>query len=155
MSYEAILYEKDGPLVTITLNRPQMLNAINPTMESELYRALDEADADPEVRAIILTGAGRAFSAGFDVARPCHVEAGAESAPRAREDDRPRLGVRIGLVQGPVQLGLHGGVDRVEQLGAVQRDRDQWPMLLVQNRLVGHFDLHPSRGRRAAAGRGA
>jgi enoyl-CoA hydratase/carnithine racemase len=70
MSYEAILYEKDGPLVTITLNRPQMLNAINPTMESELYRALDEADADPEARAIILTGAGRGFCAGFDVARP-------------------------------------------------------------------------------------
>ena len=70
MSYEAILYEKTGPVVTITLNRPQMLNAINPTMESELYRALDDADADPEARAIILTGAGRAFSAGFDVARP-------------------------------------------------------------------------------------
>ena len=70
MSYEAILYEKDGPLVTITLNRPQLLNAINPTMESELYQALDEADADPEARAIILTGAGRAFCAGFDVARP-------------------------------------------------------------------------------------
>jgi enoyl-CoA hydratase/carnithine racemase len=70
MAYEAILYEKNGPVVTITLNRPQMLNAINPTMESELYRALDEADADPEARAIILTGAGRAFCAGFDVARP-------------------------------------------------------------------------------------
>ncbi len=70
MSYEAILYEKNGPVVTITLNRPQMLNAINPTMESELYRALDEADADTEARAIILTGAGRAFCAGFDVARP-------------------------------------------------------------------------------------
>jgi enoyl-CoA hydratase len=70
MAYEAILYEKNGPVVTITLNRPQMLNAINPTMESELYQALDEADADPEARAIILTGAGRGFCAGFDVARP-------------------------------------------------------------------------------------
>jgi enoyl-CoA hydratase/carnithine racemase len=70
MAYEAILYEKSGPVATITLNRPQMINAINPTLEAEMHQALDEADADPEVRAIILTGAGRGFCAGFDVARP-------------------------------------------------------------------------------------
>src|SRR5688572_6369507 len=69
MAYETILYEKQAPVVTITLNRPDTLNAINPTMTAELHRALDEAEADAEVRAIIVTGAGRAFSAGYDIGR--------------------------------------------------------------------------------------
>jgi enoyl-CoA hydratase/carnithine racemase len=69
MAYETILYEIAGPVATITLNRPQALNAISPQMTAELHTALDEADADPAVRAIILTGAGRAFSAGYDIAR--------------------------------------------------------------------------------------
>ncbi|HEV8438082.1 MAG TPA: enoyl-CoA hydratase/isomerase family protein [Methylomirabilota bacterium] len=69
MSYETILYEKTAPVVTITLNRPQTLNAINPQMTAELHQALDQADADSGVRAIVLTGAGRAFSAGYDIAR--------------------------------------------------------------------------------------
>jgi len=69
MPYETILYEKKGPVLTITLNRPDTLNAINPQMTAELHAALDQADADAETRAIILTGAGRGFSAGFDIAR--------------------------------------------------------------------------------------
>src|SRR5216117_2745185 len=69
MPYETILYEKKGPVLTITLNRPDTLNAINPQMAAELHAALDQADADAETRAIILTGAGRGFSAGFDIAR--------------------------------------------------------------------------------------
>lgn len=69
MSYETILYEKAGPVVTITLNRPETINALNPQLVAELHQALDGADADPEVRAMILTGAGRGFSAGYDIAR--------------------------------------------------------------------------------------
>src|SRR5213593_3584358 len=64
MAYETIVYDKKGPVVTITLNRPDTINAINPQMTAELHGALDEADTDAEVRAIILTGAGRGFSAG-------------------------------------------------------------------------------------------
>jgi enoyl-CoA hydratase len=66
-TYEHILYDVDGPVATVTLNRPQALNAITPELEAELHRALDEADRDRAVRAIILTGAGRAFSAGYDM----------------------------------------------------------------------------------------
>jgi enoyl-CoA hydratase/carnithine racemase len=69
MAYETILYEKQAAVVTITLNRPDTLNAINPTMTAELHRALDEAEADADVRAMIVTGAGRAFSAGYDIGR--------------------------------------------------------------------------------------
>jgi enoyl-CoA hydratase/carnithine racemase len=68
MAYEHILYDKDSPVVIITLNRPDALNALSPALELELHAALDEADADSEARAIILTGAGRAFSAGYDMA---------------------------------------------------------------------------------------
>src|SRR5215472_5303308 len=67
MPYEHILYEKQGPVATITLNRPEALNAITPQMTTELHEALDVADADAGVRAIILTGAGRAFSAGYAI----------------------------------------------------------------------------------------
>jgi enoyl-CoA hydratase/carnithine racemase len=69
MPYETILYEIDGPVATITLNRPDTLNAINPQMTVELHQALDAAEADGTVRAIVLTGSGRAFSAGYGIGR--------------------------------------------------------------------------------------
>ncbi len=64
--YAEILYEKQRKGVLITLNRPEAMNAISRTMEQELAQALDEAENDPEVRALVITGAGRAFSAGMD-----------------------------------------------------------------------------------------
>lgn len=67
MPYQYLLYQKDGTIVTITLNRSEALNAMNPELEAEIHHALDEADEDEAVRAVILTGSGRAFSAGYDV----------------------------------------------------------------------------------------
>ena len=72
--YENILYEKQRRGVLITLNRPERLNAISPDLERELHEALDEAEADPEVRAIVLTGAGRAFSSGYDISGEAEFE---------------------------------------------------------------------------------
>jgi enoyl-CoA hydratase len=66
MTYQTILYEADGPIATITLNRPEALNAIVPPMPDELAAALAEANADAAVRVIILEGAGDSFCAGFD-----------------------------------------------------------------------------------------
>jgi enoyl-CoA hydratase/carnithine racemase len=66
-SYQAILYEKQRKGVLITLNRPDSLNALSPQMRTELHAALDEAERDPEVRAIVITGAGRAFCSGADI----------------------------------------------------------------------------------------
>ena len=68
-NYEHILYEKQRGGVLITLNAPERMNSINPDMENELHEALDEADTDPDVRAIVLTGAGRAFSSGYQMGR--------------------------------------------------------------------------------------
>lgn len=67
MAYQNILYELQEPVAIITLNRPETLNAISPALEAELHAALDEADQDDRVRVIILTGAGRAFSSGYDI----------------------------------------------------------------------------------------
>ena len=67
MVYEQILYEIKDHILTLTLNRPDHLNAFTPQMRKELIDALDRADADDQVRAIIVTGAGRAFCAGADL----------------------------------------------------------------------------------------
>ncbi|MBV9914938.1 MAG: crotonase/enoyl-CoA hydratase family protein [Solirubrobacterales bacterium] len=68
MAYEQITAEVSERILTITLNRPERLNAWTPTMCQELIEALDRADEDDEVRAVIITGAGRAYCAGADLA---------------------------------------------------------------------------------------
>jgi enoyl-CoA hydratase len=68
MSYQDLLYGVEDKVATIALNRPERMNALTQTLETEIHRALDEADADRDVRAIILTGNGAAFCAGYDQA---------------------------------------------------------------------------------------
>ena len=67
MTYESILYEVDQHVALLTLNRPERLNAWNTHMAAEIGSALAAAQADDEVRAVVLTGAGRAFCAGQDL----------------------------------------------------------------------------------------
>ena len=67
MSYETITYEVAEQILTITLNRPDKLNAFTGQMMAEMIDAFDKADADDDVRAIIVTGAGRGFCAGADL----------------------------------------------------------------------------------------
>ncbi len=66
MSYETVLYETDGAIATVTLNRPERLNTIVPPMPDELQDAVEAASLDAAVKVIVLRGAGRAFCAGFD-----------------------------------------------------------------------------------------
>jgi len=66
-SMETVLHERRGPVGILTLNRPEKLNAVNTQMVAELGQALDAVEADDSVRAVVLCGAGRAFSAGFDL----------------------------------------------------------------------------------------
>ncbi|HEX8387602.1 MAG TPA: crotonase/enoyl-CoA hydratase family protein [Sphingomonas sp.] len=65
--YETILYDVADGVLTLTLNRPERLNAFTPRMREELVDAVDRADADDAVRAVVVTGAGRAFCAGADL----------------------------------------------------------------------------------------
>jgi enoyl-CoA hydratase/carnithine racemase len=67
MNFEEIRYEVADHVLTITLNRPDRLNAFTATMGRELIEAFDRSDADDDVRAVIVTGAGRGFCAGADL----------------------------------------------------------------------------------------
>ncbi|MBI4240351.1 MAG: enoyl-CoA hydratase [Candidatus Rokubacteria bacterium] len=67
MAYETLVVEVKDQVCTITLNRPEAYNAVNEAMAEELHLAILECDEDPGVRALVLTGAGKAFCAGGDV----------------------------------------------------------------------------------------
>jgi enoyl-CoA hydratase/carnithine racemase len=67
MSYGSLRYEVDGRIATITLNRPERLNAIDSRMPREIRQAVEEANDDDRVHVIVLAGAGRAFCAGYDL----------------------------------------------------------------------------------------
>lgn len=68
MPYEQITYSREGTIATLTLNRPRARNAVSRKMAGEIRAALTQAGADPEVRALIVTGAGDVFCAGVDIA---------------------------------------------------------------------------------------
>lgn len=79
MTYSTIKYETSAGVAVLTLNRPERVNAINRVMLGEIQSALDAVEADAEVRVLVVTGAGSAFSSGFDLkeqmeARPKGVE---------------------------------------------------------------------------------
>jgi len=67
MRYETILMEKKDGIAIITFNRPEKLNAVNAKMRAEFLQRLDELELDDDIRVVIVTGAGRAFSAGADI----------------------------------------------------------------------------------------
>jgi len=94
MAYEQILYGVRDRVATITLNRPERLNAWTPRMGKELYAAFQSAAVDDEVRVIVVTGAGRGFCAGADMDNLRGIQSGraaadAEAISGAREE-RPR-----------------------------------------------------------------
>jgi enoyl-CoA hydratase len=66
-TYETLLIERHGSVALVRLNRPQALNALSPQLMRELGDALESADADPDVRAIVLTGGEKVFAAGADI----------------------------------------------------------------------------------------
>ncbi|HKZ22677.1 MAG TPA: enoyl-CoA hydratase/isomerase family protein, partial [candidate division Zixibacteria bacterium] len=67
MTYKALLLEIEGPIATITLNRPEHLNALNMDLSKELLEAVLNCSEDKNIRVVVITGAGNAFSAGGDV----------------------------------------------------------------------------------------
>jgi 2-(1,2-epoxy-1,2-dihydrophenyl)acetyl-CoA isomerase len=95
MAYETLLYDLKDSVATITLNRPEAYNALNLTLARELFHAALEADEDPAVRCVVITGAGKAFCAGGDV--------------KDFADNADRIGVLIK----ELTTYLHGAVSRL------------------------------------------
>lgn len=83
MSYKEIIYDVKDQILTLTLNRPEKLNAFTGTMMSELIDAFGRASDDDNVRVIVVTGAGRAFCAGAD------LSSGADTFDSQKRTDRP------------------------------------------------------------------
>ena len=103
--FQSLLYDAAEGVATITLNRPDKLNAFTTQMRDELIAAFDEVDRDDAVRAVIVTGAGRAFCAGAD------LSAGATTFDYAARGDEAREAHRVGEVYrdggGMVTLRIH------------------------------------------------
>jgi len=113
MTYQNVLLDRDGGVGTLTLNRPEKLNAFAGEMRREIADALDALEADAAVRVIVITGAGRGFCAGADVAYMAElvtaqdstamtalVEAGRRVVMTIRESAKPVIGAINGVAAG-------------------------------------------------------
>jgi enoyl-CoA hydratase/carnithine racemase len=85
MDYQTITVERDGSVAILTFNRPKVLNAFDPTLVAETGQALETLGSDARVSAIVVRGAGRAFSAGFD------LKAGAATAGQRGPEEWRRV----------------------------------------------------------------
>lgn len=81
MTYETLLYAVKDNIATLTLNRPDRLNALNDTLRDDLYDAIRKSVADPEVRVLVITGAGRGFCSGGDVKGMSERNQSGQTAP--------------------------------------------------------------------------
>mgnify|MGYP005698165745 CR=1 FL=1 len=111
VSYSTILYEIEESILTITLNRPDALNAFNNDMLEELLDACDRADADDDVKAIIVTGAGRAFCAGADLSsggKTFNSDARADRKSGVNPDGGGRLTLRLYELNKPIIAAING-----------------------------------------------
>jgi enoyl-CoA hydratase/carnithine racemase len=106
---EPVLYSVEDGVATITLNRPDKLNALNGEMYAGVLAALDKSDADDDVRAVIVTGAGRAFCAGADLSRGAGTfNYGQAGDPEAHRDRGGMLVLRIYRSLKPIIAAING-----------------------------------------------
>jgi len=111
VSYSTILYDVEDGILTITLNRPEALNAFNTPMLEELLDACDRADTDDEVKAIIVTGAGRAFCAGADLSsggNTFNSDARSDRSSGINPDGGGRLTLRLYELNKPIIAAING-----------------------------------------------
>ncbi|MFN4090663.1 MAG: enoyl-CoA hydratase/isomerase family protein [Alphaproteobacteria bacterium] len=118
---ETILIDRDGPIATVVLNRPDVLNAVDAKMRHEIVAAMGELNADEAVRAIVLTGSGtRAFTAGQDLGELAPLDPAGGAAwvrdlgrlyQSIRDLDKPIVVAMNGLATGAgLQMALHSDV---------------------------------------------
>jgi enoyl-CoA hydratase len=149
MSYSEITYEVRGPIARVTLNRPEKRNPLGPTTIGELLHALDAAKTDEAVRVIVLTGAGKVFSAGGDLSSmggggtPLQATAGTTTRPGTFVDLNLALTQvgkpTIAMVNGHALAGGLGLVVACDvaiaaddaQLGTPEINVGLWPMMIM------------------------
>lgn len=113
-AFETLRWDLSGPVLTLTLHRPERMNAMTRAMRRELCRALDLADAQDAVRAIVITGAGRAFCAGFDLSEgarafdPAAAARDAESGEEPGRDGGGVLALRLFASTKPLIAAVNG-----------------------------------------------
>lgn len=99
MSYEMVIYTKEefaeGSVATITMNRPDQLNAMDVRLTQDLLAALTQAEEDDDVKVVIIRGAGRAFSTGYDLGRAYSVYGGSGSSKPEGKTQRPSQRSRL------------------------------------------------------------
>lgn len=108
MSYENLRYELTDGVLLLTLDRPEKLNAYNNAMHRELLEALDRADSDDVVRAIVLTGAGRGFCAGADLSSGGGTFDHRDRDPEHHRDGGGLLALRIFALTKPIIAAING-----------------------------------------------
>jgi len=109
--YDEILYDVSDSIATITLNRPDKLNAFTPVMKREMVDALGSADGDDDVRIVIVTGAGRAFCAGADLSHggdTFDYKRRGGTATEAPRDGGGEVSLRVYEMRKPVIAAING-----------------------------------------------
>ena len=148
MSYSTILYEIEDNILTITLNRPEALNAFNTPMLEELLDACDRADADDNVKAIIVTGAGRAFCAGADLSsggKTFNSHARADRNSGINPDGGGRLTLRLYELNKPIIAAINGPAVGVGVTMTLAMDLRLVPVELTSPTDDGAVRLHEAR----------
>ena len=108
MIYEQIIYEEDDRIATITLNRPEALNAWTPVMMNEILDALDRADNDDNIRVVIFTGAGRAYCAGADLSAGGFGKLDQDQGQPVFRDSAGQVTLRMFNMKKPIIGALNG-----------------------------------------------
>ena len=91
MAYEKLIYQLEDHVATVTLNRPEVLNALDPSLLAELAKVCEQVDADPAVRVVVITGAGRAFCAGGDIKAVSFANQGGNAEQKPEDHWAARL----------------------------------------------------------------